>query len=172
MEYVVHLAGLKRPHLHLPPPTPRQTMTVMSKLANQAQMDVEIRSLTERIVKNLFPHDYLSEYVAILCWIRTNIRYVRDPVTIEQVKTARAIIETESADCDEMGILAASMAGTIGGKSRFVAGSFGGGPLSHVWAEAWDPGSKAWVILDPVPGRRVGQMVGRIVRTMVHPGVQ
>lgn len=148
-------------------------MVAMAKLANAAQFDVAIRSLTEGIVKGLFPHDYLSEYVAILCWIRTHIRYVRDPVTIEQVKTPRAVIETEAADCDEMGVLAAAMVGTIGGKSRFVAGSFpGNGSLTHVWAEAWDPGSKAWVILDPVPGRRVGQMVGRIQRTMVHPGVE
>jgi transglutaminase-like putative cysteine protease len=148
-------------------------MVAMAKLANEAQFDVAIRSLTEQIVKGLFPHDYLSEYVAILCWIRMNIRYVRDPVTIEQVKTPRAVIETESADCDEMGTLAAAMVGTIGGKSRFVAATFNSNkPLTHVWAEAFDPGTKAWVILDPVPGRRVGQMVGRIVRTMVHPGVQ
>jgi len=148
-------------------------MVAMSKLANAAQFDVAIRHLTEKIVQGIFPHDYLSEYVAILCWIRTNIRYVRDPVTIEQVKTPRAVLETESADCDEMGTLAAAMVGTIGGKSRFVAGGFNSSqPLTHVWAEAWDPGSKAWVILDPVPGRRVGQMVGNIVRTMVHPGVE
>lgn len=148
-------------------------MAAMSKLANEAQFDVAIRHLTEQIVRGIFPHDYLSEYVAILCWIRTNIRYVRDPVTIEQVKTPRAVIETESADCDEMGTLAAAMVGTIGGKSRFVAATFNAHKtLSHVWAEAYDPGSKAWVILDPVPGRRVGQMVGRIVRTMIYPGVQ
>jgi len=147
-------------------------MAAMAKLANEAQMDVAIRGLTERIVKGLFGHDYLSEYMAILCWIRANIRYIRDPVTVEQVKTPRAIIETESADCDEMGCLAAAMVGTIGGKSRFVAASFKSGPLTHVWAEAYEPNSKAWIILDPVPGRRVGQMVGRIVNTMIYPGVQ
>lgn len=169
----MHLGSLNRPNQLLPPPTPKQTMAAMSKLANQAQFDVAIRALAEKIVKGLFPHDYLSEYVAILCWIRNHIRYVRDPVTIEQVKTARAIIETESADCDEMGVLAASLVGAIGGKSRFVAATFNNSnPLTHVWAEAWDPGSKAWIILDPVPGRRVGQMVGRIVRTMIHPGVE
>lgn len=149
-------------------------MKWMSRLANDAQMDPAIRALTERVVRGLFPHDYLSEYVAVLCWIRTHIRYTRDPVTIEQVKTPRAVIETESADCDEMGTLAAAMVGTIGGKSRFVAATFkgGAGQLTHVWAEGWEPNSKAWVILDPVPGRRVGQMVGNIVRTMVHPGVE
>lgn len=147
-------------------------MAWMAKLANQAQFDPAIRELSERIVKNLWPHDYLSEYVAILVWIRQNIRYTRDPITIEQVKTPRAVIETGTADCDEMGTLAAAMVGTIGGKSRFVAASFSvGRPLSHVWAEAWEDGSKAWIILDPVPGRRVGQMVGRIVKAVVHKGV-
>jgi len=148
-------------------------MAAMSKLAREAQFDVAIRALTERVVKGLISHDYLSEYAAILCWIRTNIRYIRDPVTIEQVKTPRAVIETEAADCDEMGTLAAAMVGTIGGRSRFVAATFNSSkPLTHVWAEAFDPASKAWVILDPVPGRRVGEMVGRIVRTVIHKGVE
>lgn len=164
-----------RPFIDLPDPTPERTLQAMHQLAREAQADQSMRELTEQIVAGLWPNDYLSEYVAVLNWVRRHIRYSRDPITIEQVKAPRATIETRTGDCDDMAVLLAAMVGHLGGESRFVAGAFrshrGRPVLSHVWCEAKDPSSGAWVALDPVPGRRVDQMLGNTIHRVSHPGV-
>ena len=172
---MLSLAGYKRPSQLLPAPSPKRTLYWMVQMTRQGQLDQQMMSLAQKIVKGLFPHDYLSEYVALLNWVRTNIRYVRDPRTIEQVKSARAVVETSTGDCDCMCTLLGTLIGHIGGQVRYVAGAFkagrGGPVLSHVWAEAFDPGSKTWVVLDPVPGRRVGKMLNKLVHAVVIPAI-
>jgi transglutaminase-like putative cysteine protease len=161
-----------RPYVDLPPPTPESTLQAMHYLAVQAQHDLQMRELAERIVGGLWPNDYVSEYAALLNWVRRHIRYVRDPAIVEQVKTPRATLETRCGDCDDMAVLLSALVGHLGGQSRYVAGAFkayqGRPILSHVWCEAKDPTSGAWVALDPVPGRRVGQMLGRTIKRIKH----
>jgi len=146
----------------------------MAKLIRKGQFDYRIRGLAEEIVGDLWPHDYLSEYAAVLNWVRKNVRYVRDPRTIEQIQTPEVTVETKQGDCDDASVLVGSLVGSVGAQVRLVAGSFASSPkhpgsglplLSHVWLEAYEPSSGAWVVLDPVPGRKVGQMLGRLVRT-------
>jgi hypothetical protein len=166
------LAGFARPSLHLPDADPRTTLSWMVREARLGLEDVELRLFAEQLVKKLFPHDYLSEYVAMLQWVRTHIRYVRDPADIEQVKTPRAVLETETGDCDDQSVLVATLCATLGAKTRFVAGAFqrsgSGEPIfGHVWAEAFDPTSRAWIVLDPVPGRNVSRMIKRLVGSIV-----
>lgn len=166
-----------RPYIDLPPPTPQETLRVMRKLALDAQGDVALRELAEKITSGLIDKDYVSEYAAVLNWVRKNVRYVRDPVTIEQVKTPRAVLETRSGDCDDKAVLISALIGHLGGRSRFSAGAFKRAPsgrpiLAHVWCEAHDPASNAWIVLDPVPGRRVHQMLGNTIERIFHPGVE
>jgi len=161
----------------LPAPTPEETLDVMRRLAMDAQMDLGLRQLVEDIVRDVWPHDYLSEYVAILNHVRQHIRYVRDPITIEQVATPQATLRKRTGDCDDQAILIATLVGLIGGRSRFVAGAFRKAPdgrsvLEHVWCEAYEPRGKFWVALDPIPGRNVPQMLGRVVDTLVGAGVE
>ena len=149
----------------------------MVKLTRQAQFDQPLRGFAEKLVVKLFPHDYLSEYAALLNWTRTNVRYVRDPRMVEQVKGARAVYETRTADCDCMTVFIGSLAGMLGARVRYVAGAFkhgndGDPVLSHVWCEVYDPMSKAWVILDPVPGRRVGKMINKLVHVKTASAVE
>lgn len=157
------LAGYSRPALQLPAPDPRTTLAWMRRLTLRGLEDVRLRLFAETLVKHLAPHDYLSEYAAVLNWVRTNIRYVRDPSVVEQLKTPQAIVETAAADCDEMSILIGTLVASLGGQVRYVAGGFKQGSLSHVWAEALDPNAQAWVVLDPVPGRNVAGMLSRLV---------
>jgi transglutaminase-like putative cysteine protease len=148
-------------------------MAWMAKFIRQGQYDYRLRALAEKVIGGLWPHDYLSEYAAILHWVQTNIRYSRDPRTIEQVKTPAVIIETKTGDCDDLSVVVGALVGLVGAKVRLVAGSFvQRGPLAHVWLEAFDPNSGAWVVLDPVPGRKVGQMLRRLRRTLVKEVLQ
>lgn len=174
---VPSLAGFKRQTTHLPPPSPQQTLEWMVKLTRKAQFDQPLRGFAEKLISQLFPHDYLSEYAALLNWTRANVRYVRDPRMVEQVKSARAVYETRTADCDCMSVFIGSLAGMLGARVRYVAGAFKHGAsrepiLSHVWCEVYDPMSKAWVILDPVPGRRVEQMINKLVAIKVANAVE
>lgn len=93
------LADYARPHLHISTADPESTMRWMARETQLAQEDASLRLFAEKLVTGLFPHDYLSEYAAVLNWVRMHIRYSRDPVTIEQVKTPRAALETETGDC-------------------------------------------------------------------------
>lgn len=144
----------------------------MVKAVQGGLRDSRIRLFAEPLVKHLKPHDYISEYAAVLNWVRCNIRYTRDPVNAEQLKTPAAILETGTGDCDEMAILIATLVGVLGGRVRFVAGAFrltalGEPEFSHVWCEAFEPASKAWVVLDPVPGRNVASMLRRLQRSLI-----
>lgn len=170
------LGSYARPVTHRPAPTPEQTLHWMAKFIRQGQYDHRLRELVEReIVADLFPHDYLSEYAAILNWVRSNIRYVRDPRTVEQVKTPQVVVETRTGDCDDLSVVIGTLVGLVGGPVRLVAGGLAGAPrspsgrplLSHVWLEAYDSTSKSWVVLDPVPGRKVDQMLRRMTHRKV-----
>ena len=171
-----HLSGFGRPTSHLGAPSPEETLVWMTKFTQKGQYVVGLRKLAEEIVRELHPHDYISEYAAVLNWVRTNIRYSRDPRTIEQLKEPQVTVESETGDCDDLSILIGTLIGQLGGQVRFVAGAFkranNGQPiLSHVWAEAFDPVAGAWVILDPVPGRKVGQMRSRLIHRVVHKAI-
>jgi hypothetical protein len=93
------LGNYNRPNQHLPAPRPEETLAWMAKFIKKGQYDARIRLLAEEIVSGVFDHDYLSEYAAILNWVRTNIRYTRDPRTIEQLKEAHVTLETAHGDC-------------------------------------------------------------------------
>jgi len=162
------LAGYSRPTLQLPAPDPRTTLTWMRHLTLFGLEDVKLRLFAEELVAKLAPHDYLSEYAAVLNWVRTNIRYSRDPSVVEQLKTPQVVIETGTGDCDEMSIVIGTLVASLGARVRYVAGAFkrdgnGRPSLSHVWCEALDPNAQAWVVLDPVPGRNVAGMLTRLI---------
>lgn len=161
----------------MPSPTPVQTLRLMARLANEAQLDPQLRLLWERICKGVRQKDYISEFAAVLNWVRQNIRYSRDPRTIEQVRTPQAVVRDRTGDCDDMACLIATLVGLGGGISRYCAGAFQRGPdgqpaLAHVWAEALDDKNGAWIVLDPVPERRVHQMLGQAIQVITHPAVE
>lgn len=144
-------------------PTALDTMRYMKRFALQGEEAPEVRVVAEGIVAELMGRDYVSEYVAVLNWVRQHIRYTRDPRTIEQVRSPQVTLARRQGDCDDMATLIAALVAQLGGSTRFVAAAFGPGrALAHVWAEAFDPASKQWVVLDPVPGKRVNNMLGAV----------
>lgn len=170
------LSALGRPVIDLPAPSPEDTLVYMRQLARAAQEDVRLRMLAEKIVANVFQRDYISEYAAVLNWVRKNIRYARDPRTIEQVATPASTISRGTGDCDDMAVLIASLVSVLGGATRFTAGAFKHDPegrpvLAHVWCEALDPNSNQWIVLDPVPGRSVDRMLGGLIHTIQAPAI-
>jgi hypothetical protein len=58
--------------------------------------------------------DYWGEVQAIFYWMRANVRYVRDPSTIDTFATAMRTIEAHGGDCDDYQIALAALLMTIG----------------------------------------------------------
>ena len=99
----------------------RATLDAMIRASRQASITLPIRALAERIVQYVASKDYDGEIAAIQKWVRANIRYTRDPITTETLKTPQALLESPHGDCDDQATLVAALAMSIGFPARFVA---------------------------------------------------
>lgn len=146
----------------------------MRRSALQAQQDYGVRQLAEQICGGLPSKAYADEYLAIYRFVLSRCRYMRDPRTVELVRSpqnvARALWsgQTPSLDCDDMACLLAALVLAVGGQPRFVTVAFGthrvNGQLqySHVFCQAFEPQTRTWITLDPVAAGRTKQMMGRV----------
>lgn len=140
-----------------------QTIKEMRRLALAAQTEWPLRQVVEQVCRHLRPKDYLSELVALHHFVCRRVRYQRDPLTVELVKTPEATLRTGVGDCDDMATLLAALSLLSGAKARFVTVGFRPrGPFTHVYCEALDPRTGRWVALDPVAGVRTAEMLGRV----------
>jgi hypothetical protein len=145
----------------------------MVQSALVGERSIPVRRHTEQIVGGLRPKDYASEIIAICRWWGNAGRYTRDPLHVEMLRTPERLIADANAgklaaDCDEFALAIAVCCLTIGARAQFVTVGFQpprpGQPKvhTHVFCRAEDPRTKQWWILDPVAGRRVGQMLRRV----------
>lgn len=147
----------------------RQTIDEMRRLVLAAQTEWPLRRIVERVCRWIRPKDYLSELAALYHFVCWRIRYQRDPVTVELVKTPLATLETGVGDCDDIATLLAALVLLCGSQARFVTVGFRpSGPFTHVFTEGLDPKSRRWVMLDPVAGRHTTQMLRRVQRFQTH----
>lgn len=144
----------------------RATLREMVKLARHYQKDVGVVTLARRLTQSLPEKDYAAEVAALQAFVRDRIRYVRDPRGAEMVQTPKRTLEMRCGDCDDKATLLAALLESIGAPARFVAIGVGGGPYSHVLAEA-RVGSR-WIPLEAiVPGVGPGWMPPDTTRLMV-----
>jgi transglutaminase-like putative cysteine protease len=141
----------------------------MRRLALAAQTEWPLRQLVERICRGLRSKDYLSELAALHYFVCQRVRYQRDPLTVELVKTPMATLQTGVGDCDDIATLLAAMGLLCGSQARFVTVAFRRKfPFTHVFSEGLDPKSKRWVTLDPVAGQHAAQMLRRVREFKLH----
>jgi Transglutaminase-like superfamily len=95
---------------------------------------------------------------AIYNWMQQNLRFMPDMVGKETLRTPRETLTVRAGDCDDFTILAASLLGTIGIRSRAVTvSSHVDDPqsFSHIYPEAFVDGK--WVAMDIArPGAQFG----------------
>jgi hypothetical protein len=146
---------------------------VMVQSALDGERSARFRRHTEQIINNLRPKDYTSEVVAISRWWGNAARYTRDPLHIELIRSPGRLLDDALAgrllsDCDDIAVAIATSCMVIGARAQFVTVGFKpqmrGQPKvhTHVFARAQDPKSKVWWVLDPVAGRKTGDMLGRV----------
>jgi transglutaminase-like putative cysteine protease len=107
----------------------------MIAAATAASLTLPIRNLAEAIVADIPNKDYAGEIAAIQKYVRDNIRYTRDPVTTETLKTPEELLISRQGDCDDQATLVAAIAMTIGFPVRFIAIGYIPGEYEHVYAE-------------------------------------
>lgn len=78
--------------------------------------DPYIQKLISRILSeyNVPARDWDAEAKAVFEWVRSNIRYTRDPEGYELFRKPRRTVQLGIADCDDMTILIGSLLSTIG----------------------------------------------------------
>lgn len=154
-----------------------QTVALIFKAALDSQEAA--RQLAEDICRDLRSKDYLSEIFAINHFVLANTRYMRDPLTIELVKSPTEVIKEiysgkkPQLDCDDMTALLIALLLAVGCRVRVCTVAFknmfykGQRQFSHVFAQAYEPRSKTWITVDPVAGEKTKQMHNKVVATRI-----
>ena len=125
-----------------------QTMGLMRSMTNQAISHPLIRQHAARATEHVGRGDHKQSALAIGEWVRAKVRYVPDPLHNEHltnpVAMALAIAEGKKVygDCDDMSMLVAAMAKSIGMQPTFH-GVGRGAQFHHVYTEI------AGMVVDP-----------------------
>lgn len=149
------------------------TVQRMIELArgDRGERSIKVRRHTEQIIGQLRPKDYCSEIIAIYRWWGNAGRYTRDPLHTEMLRDPERMVDDAlvgklAMDCDEFCLGIGTGCLTIGARVQFVTVGFqprrGPKVHTHVFCRAEDPRTKQWWVLDPVAGRRTGQMLSRV----------
>lgn len=146
----------------------------MRRAVLNAQQDIGTRRLAETVCMGLPSKAFVDEYLALYRFVLSRCRYMRDPRTVELVRAppivARALFrgETPSMDCDDMAALLGAMVLAVGGRCRFATVAFrtityqGELQYTHVFCQAQEPSSRAWITLDPVAADKTRSMMRKI----------
>ena len=136
---------------------------------DRGERSLLVRSITEEVIGDLWPKDYLGEILAVCHWVAEHVVYMNDPLHVELVKDPQRLCEEIKArgkargDCDDIAVLIATMCMQLGRQAQFVVAGFGEqGNYTHVFAQVQDPRTKEWIVCDPVAGTDVASMLRRI----------
>lgn len=157
------------------------TVEVMIDGALRSQNHLPLRLLAEEICQKLGSKDYLSEILAIYYFVLGNTRYMRDHRTIEFVRAPHVLVDellaghTPNLDCDDISALLTALLLAIGCEVQIVTVAFrsmtyrGNKQYSHVYCQAREPRSGAWITLDPVAAEDTPRMLGRVKEVKIWP---
>lgn len=139
-----------------------QTVDVMRSLIDQSMADAQFLRLASDIVRRVASYDDLGEAQAIYSWVKSHIRFTKDPLTKETLFPPMELLKRGAGDCDDISMLMAALDMAVGLPARLV--TVAGNPnspeqFSHVYVEVEAPvGSDNWVPQDAArAGARFGQ---------------
>jgi hypothetical protein len=156
-----------------------QTVAVMKRAA--LEQHYPVRLLAERVCGGIGTKDYLSEMQALYSFVCNRTRYMRDPRTIELVRSPMVVTKqllaghTPCLDCDDQAAFLAALLLMTGAQVRFMTVAFqnafyqGQRQYSHVLLQAMEPRSSTWITLDPVAGDKTPEMLSRVKAAAFWP---
>lgn len=111
------------------------TLNLMAELTKNGRRSPAIREKAVELTAFLPQKDRVGEVRAIFEFVRDEIRYVRDIQGIETVHMPEIVLENAAGDCDDKAMLLASLLGSVGYSTRFVAMGQAPGAYTHVYLE-------------------------------------
>ncbi len=149
-------------------PTTGDVVDWMCRLAYADHLEKPIRTLAEKITSGIQSGDYNSEALAICDWVFKHIRYQKDPIGAEFVRSPSETLKAGCGDCDDMSVLIASLLMSIGHQCSFCIAAFTADQVpSHVFAvENTQFGGLA---LDPVANVETDKMLAECTAYIMVP---
>lgn len=112
-----------------------ETLRQMRTLIRDGRKSSHVRQQAEALTRALPSKAYAKEARECFEFVRDDIRYLRDPNTIERIQLPEVTLQTRLGDCDDKVVLLCSLLESIGHPTRLVAVGLYGSPLRHVYCE-------------------------------------
>lgn len=139
-----------------------ETVRVMSGLARSRSIHPKVRQLALKILNQsgVASHNFIDEAKALADFVQENVRYVRDPLGVEQLHDPLYMIDqiiagTAQGDCDDQALLLASLLLAIGAQPFFAIVRYTqlSGAFNHIYTVVYDKnwnGTKKRLVLDTI----------------------
>jgi hypothetical protein len=124
-----------------------QTIDQMRGLVDEALRDPSILRTAKDIVRGVPAFDDFSEARALYDWVRSNIRFTKDPVNKETLYPPAEMLQIRSGDCDDISMLLGTLLMAVGYPARLLTVAANGDEFSHVYVEGQIDGQ--WIPMDP-----------------------
>jgi transglutaminase-like putative cysteine protease len=139
----------------------------MKRIVLESMRDVPVLDAAKRIIRSVGGKDRKAQSLAIGAWVRSSLRFVRDPYGVETIHTPLFMLDRIrtfgmfEADCDDYAVLSASLAKAVGLRTKFVVLGFldKGAPWAHVYTMAQTP--HGWYPFDHTFGVPPGTITRR-----------
>ncbi|NQU67688.1 MAG: transglutaminase family protein [Candidatus Marinimicrobia bacterium] len=119
----------------------------MLRLAINGANDPRVISFTERLTNTGDPVSRIFEFV------KTKIKYERDPKGTEQLSSPWVTIQKGYEDCDGKVVLAMAMLKVIGIESRFMVQAVKNDRFNHVLLQFYE--DEQWINFDPTYNKNI-----------------
>lgn len=112
-----------------------QTLQIMRSMIDEYKSCPFIRDLSLKIIKQASAKNHkLLKLKALWRWVKRNVDYVADVSGVEYIQAPRRLIESGAGDCDDLAVLIASMAESVGISTKLKAVKLKGrDAFSHVF---------------------------------------
>lgn len=151
------------------------TVEWMRRMGRVGEAHPAVRRYAEEVIRRVYPKHYTSEVAAIYYDVSRRVRYTRDPQHLELVQHPAVTLASKTGDCDDQSVaIRAAVAvvaatSSVGAEAEYVTASFLPGEHTHVFLRVKDPRTGEWVVLDPVAGPHVAEMIRKVYEFRAYP---
>lgn len=124
-----------------------QTIQEMRSLVDEALRDPSILRTAKDIIRGVPAFDDTAEAQALYNWVRSNIRFTKDPVNKETLYPPAELLQIRAGDCDDISMLLGTLLMAVGYPARLMTVASNGDEFSHVYVE-WQINGE-WIPMDP-----------------------
>lgn len=138
------------------------TVNEIGSLVRKSLHRPNLRLFTIGVIKRygIVDKDRYLLATAIFKFIKSNIRFVDDPIGIETVQAPEITLQIGVGDCDDQSALMAAMALAVGIPVRFVVAGYTPDHMIHIFTELFIEGQ--WMAADTCEKDRIGERIPKL----------